>query len=145
MWFCVAGTDIEDVETHFPPAILVPSVLLTATLMCVTSLRPPSSLPHLPTLAALPPTHLKWWRADGCDVDASDTWRIAVGWPSVMSTVRLGVIPNHLPFGSEWIKNSPCCGEKAELPPIATKGRRRAPMSHLLAPVGQRRANPDRI
>lgn len=102
------------------PAILVLSVLLTATLMCVTLSFPPSPVLHL--LCLIPPFLQqrillgRWWWGwgTGGEVDSRD--------PSVVCRVCLGFFFSQAP-GSEWIKNSSCCSGRAVLPGSTAKGR----------------------
>lgn len=115
-------------------AILVLSVLLTATLMCVTQ-PPPTPLSSI------------FFVTSPCSA-ASETPRLmgelltwihlsTLHWPSGVKAVC--VSSKHLPFGSEWIKNSSCCSGNAGIPRNTAKGRCWAPMSHQCAPVGLRK------
>lgn len=127
------------------PAILVLSVLLTASLVCVTTpplpSRPPSSLPHLYILAA---------HASGAHRPATrDRWRLHIVDAHLCECVAL----NHLcvcvlvcvcvytPV-SEWIKNSSRCSGRAE---PHRRGAMLSSMSHQLTPVGHKRTHPGLI
>lgn len=112
------------------PAIPVPSVLLTATLMCVTSTPPsllpcpPSSLPHFSILAALPPSTSadgggggpNGWLVDVHLCGHAELTKRYVGFVHGRFFFPLPFFPQHLPLSSEWIKNSSCCSGREQLP-----------------------------
>lgn len=103
------------------PAILVLSVLLTATLMCVTlffspSLPPPSSIFSASSLHSCSSAF--------SSVDDDGDEGLGVKWIHVIPQSRaLYVIFFSKPPRSEWIKNSSCCSGRAVLPGSTAKGR----------------------